>query len=140
MNDKTFWDSNLWVYLFLKSDHPDDERKRQRLLEMLHQRPELISSVQVLHEVGNALMRKYNYSESDVRDFLQRILLLTENRPISFEISFMALDLKTRYQFGWYDSIIVASALDAGCTLLYSEDMNHGLVVEGTLQIVNPFF
>ena len=49
-----------------------------------------------------------------------------------------ALDLQTRYQFRFYDALIVAAALAAGCTRLYSEDLQHGQRIEG-LTIVNPF-
>ena len=49
------------------------------------------------------------------------------------------LAIKTRYQLQWYDSLIIAAALQAGCTTLYSEDMQHGLVVEKSLTIINPF-
>lgn len=69
MNDKIFWDSNLWIYLFTKSADPEDVRKKQQLQDMLRSRPHLVSSVQVLNEVGNALMRKYAFSETDVKGF-----------------------------------------------------------------------
>ncbi|HYQ91954.1 MAG TPA: PIN domain-containing protein, partial [Candidatus Competibacteraceae bacterium] len=48
------------------------------------------------------------------------------------------LDIQTRYGFSFYDALIVASALEAGCTCLYSEDMQHGQYLEG-LTIENPF-
>jgi predicted nucleic acid-binding protein len=47
--------------------------------------------------------------------------------------------LAERYQLSVYDAMIVASALVAGCNRLYSEDMQHGLVIEDQLQVVNPF-
>ncbi len=50
-----------------------------------------------------------------------------------------ALDVQDRYRFSWYDSLIIASALEAGCEFLYSEDMQNNQVIEGRLQIVNPF-
>ncbi len=139
MKDKSFWDSNLWIYLFTKSQSPEDERKRLRLEAMLREHPSLVSSVQVLNEVANALMRKYAFTESDVREFLEKILMLTKNQALTSEYSLKALELKSRYQLGWYDSIIIATALESGCTYLYSEDMNDGLVIEKSLTISNPF-
>ena len=139
MSDKIFWDSNLWIYLFTKSADPEDARKKQHLQNLLVVRPYLVSSVQVLNEVGNALMRKYVLSETDVRGFLEQILSLTENQPLFKELTLHALDIKTRYQLGWYDSLIVTAALETGCQFLYSEDMHDGLVIENSLTIKNPF-
>lgn len=139
MKDKEFWDSNLWIYLFTKSEYPEDVRKRQKLELMLRLHPQIISSVQVLNEVANALLRKYTYPENEVREFLRQILSLTENQPMVSDFSFRALDLKQRYQLGWYDSLIVAVSLGSDCRVLYSEDMQDGLIIEGTLTILNPF-
>lgn len=139
MKDKVFWDSNLWIYLFTKSENPEDERKKQHLETMLRGHPRLVSSVQVLNKVANALMKKYAFHESDVREFLEKILMLTENQSLTSEYSLKALNLKSRYQLGWYDSIIVTAALESGCNHLYSEDMNDGLVIEKSLIITNPF-
>ena len=119
MNDKEFWDSNLWIYLFTRSEYPEDIRKKHKLEIMLRSHPQIVSSVQVLNEVANALIRKYAYPEDEVRAFLKQILLLTENQPMTSDFSFRALDLKQQYQLGWYDSLIVAVALESGCRILY---------------------
>jgi predicted nucleic acid-binding protein len=50
-----------------------------------------------------------------------------------------ALDIVGRYGFSWFDSLIVATALDAGCDTLYTEDLQHGQVIEGKLTVTNPF-
>lgn len=50
-----------------------------------------------------------------------------------------ALRLKNKYNFQYYDALIVATALENGCTILYSEDMQHNQTIENTLTIVNPF-
>lgn len=51
----------------------------------------------------------------------------------------LALDISKRYQYSYYDSHIIAAALENNCSLLYSEDMQHGQEIEGKLKIVNPF-
>jgi len=51
-----------------------------------------------------------------------------------------AISIKEKYQMQWYDSLIIGSALQANCTILYSEDMHHGFIIEDSLSIVNPFF
>jgi predicted nucleic acid-binding protein len=50
-----------------------------------------------------------------------------------------AIFIKGNYQLQWFDSLIIASALEANCTVLYSEDMHHNLIVENKLRILNPF-
>jgi predicted nucleic acid-binding protein len=50
-----------------------------------------------------------------------------------------ALDIRERYGFSWYDNLIVAVALEAGCDTLYSEDMQNNQEINGRLRIVNPF-
>ena len=54
------------------------------------------------------------------------------------ELYLRALDLRERYGFSFYDSLIIAAALEAGCTRLYTEDMQHGQQIQG-LAIENPF-
>jgi predicted nucleic acid-binding protein len=56
----------------------------------------------------------------------------------SIDLYRRALDLSERWQFAFYDAIVVAAALQAGCQILYSEDLPHGQRVEG-LRIINPF-
>ena len=60
-------------------------------------------------------------------------------RPLTFELHDRGLELADRWELSVYDSMIVAAALHAGCDTLYSEDMRHGLVIDGRLTITNPF-
>lgn len=58
---------------------------------------------------------------------------------ISLTTIHKALDIRERYNFSWYDSLIVATALEVGCDILYSEDMQNGQEIEGRMSVVNPF-
>jgi len=58
---------------------------------------------------------------------------------ISITTIHTALDIRERYNFSWYDSLILAAALEGGCDTLYSEDMQNGQEINGQLRIVNPF-
>ena len=60
-------------------------------------------------------------------------------QPISFATLNYARNLLNRYDFQLFDSIIVASALEANCQILYSEDLHHGLLIENRMEIINPF-
>ncbi len=139
MQDKIFWDSNLWIYFFTDSADPIDVGKQNTVKSMLSALPNLFSSTQVFNEVANVLLKKFKFSEADTLQILQEIDTLTTCIPLTKDISFKALDLKARYQLSWFDSLIVAAALEAKCNLLYTEDLHNGLIIEQTLTIKNPF-
>ena len=139
MPDKYFWDSNLWVYLFTQSQSPDDVKKRSKLQQLLLVIPNIVVSAQMLNEAANVLFRKYNCSVAEVRMHLGQIRLQCEVAFLTDSLTFSALDLKERYQLGWFDSLIAAAALDARCKFLYSEDFQDGLIIESQLTVVNPF-
>jgi len=60
-------------------------------------------------------------------------------QPVVFSTVKLAQYLIDKYDFQIFDGIIVAAGLEANCDVLYSEDMQDGQVIEGTLRIVNPF-
>ena len=139
MKDKIFWDSNLWIYFFTVSSVSDEISKSNTVKSMLIQSSILYSSAQVFNEVANVLQKKFKFSETDTLLILQEINSLTTCVPLTANLSFKALDLKARYKLSWFDSLIVAAALEARCNLLYTEDLHDGLVIEQTLTIKNPF-
>jgi len=138
-NDKIFWDSNLWLYLFLDGTTSDDIAKKAILLDLLEREDNLIGSAQVLNEVANVLLRKYNYSEADTREALEVIDEVCTLIPLTKALSIDALAIKAQYHTSWFDSLIIAAALKSNCKILYTEDLHHSLIVNGTLTIINPF-
>ncbi len=137
--EKQFWDSNLWVYLFVPSDDPADVGKQNKLLSRLEKEPDMTVSVQVLNEVANVLMKKYKFDETKTEEILDSIDYSTTVIPLTKTLSSEALVLKKQYKISWFDALIVAAALFSECALLFSEDMQHGLVIEEKLTIQNPF-
>jgi predicted nucleic acid-binding protein len=127
-----FIDSNVLLYSAWT-----DDRKAQRADAVIAEGG--VISVQVLNEVLNVTLRKRTRSWTEVCGFLYGLRQLLEVRPLTIGDHDLSLSLIERYQFATYDGMIVASALRAGCTTLWSEDMHHGLVVEGQLTIRNPF-
>lgn len=134
-----FIDSNVFVDLF---DETND-RKRQvaemlisRALETRH----ACISFQVVQETLNVITQKLKTpaTPKDARRFLDRVLTPLWQIMPSQALYQRGLDIQTRYRYGFYDSLIIAAALNAGCTRLYSEDLQHGQQIEG-LAIENPF-
>jgi predicted nucleic acid-binding protein len=97
-------------------------------------------SVQVLNEFANVARRKWQYSWSEVADAVALVrTYVTQVRPIDVATHDLGHALAERYKLNLYDGFIVAAAHLAECDTLYSEDMQHGLVIEGRLTIRNPF-
>lgn len=134
-----FMDSNVFVYLFDETDgHKRDIAVR--LVESgLHSGSASIS-FQVVQETLNVVTRKLAspMSVEGAKSFLEETLRPLWRVSPSLALYNRALDVQARYRFGFYDSLVVAAALEAGCTRLYTEDLQDGQRIEG-LTIENPF-
>lgn len=127
-----FLDTNIIIYSVGK-----DSDKRQRSIKLISQQPTL--SAQVLNETASALIRKFKMSVQDVQAITKLLAKECRIEPLTENTHFLALDIKDRYQFSFYDCLIIATALTAKCKILYSEDMQNGQIIHGQLQIINPF-
>lgn len=136
MNESAFIDSNVWIYLLVQGQ---DDRKRV-VARALIEGKRFFVSTQVIGEVCVGLLRKGAMTEREVRgsinSFYRNHAVMTIDHKTLLSVS----DLRTRYAFSFWDSLIVAAALQSGAQILYTEDMQHGLVVDGWLQVVKPFF
>lgn len=127
----TFLDSN--VVLYLLSAEPG---KADRAEALLRARP--IVSVQVLNEVTSVCLRKLRLPWEEVQAVIAAVKSNASVVPLTVESHALAMDLAHRHQLSFYDAHVVASALQAGAQTLFSEDMHHGLEIQG-LRILNPF-
>jgi predicted nucleic acid-binding protein len=132
MPDARFSDSNVLLYLF------DKDVEKVRVARQLA-REGLVVSVQVLNEIANVVRLKWRRPWDETQDILEQVRTLVTVRSLDYATHRLGVDMAQRYQLSIYDGMIVAAALLAECDTLYSEDMHHGLVVEGQLSIVNPF-
>ena len=125
-------DTNIAVYAMTQSVKQGIARTTLRECEFL--------SVQVLNEYANYTVRKRKRTIEEVAEDLE---VLTEVVPEIASIEWLehrnALRIAARYRLSFYDALMIAVALAHGATTLYSEDMHHGLVIEGRLTIRNPF-
>jgi len=127
-----FADTNIVIYA-----EGADVRKAQRAMAILEPGP--VISSQVVTETINILTRKYGFALAEAHDVASSLLDLCEVVPVGAQTVREAMRLAARYQLSHWDSVIVAAAHLAGCETLYSEDFQHGQVIEGRLAIVNPF-
>jgi predicted nucleic acid-binding protein len=137
MADRAFIDTNILVYLFAvdKGQHPD---ARTAIAEDILGRGALIS-VQVLNEFVQVCRQKGGLEWERITAMLELIKQLCEPAlPLTLETHEEALSIARRYKYRFYDALIIASAAQAGCAVLYSEDLHHGQKI-GNLRIENPF-
>lgn len=130
-----FLDSNVILYGLGKSEPVKGPIARR----LLAGRPGSVISTQVLNECSQVLRRKWGYSPSEVTAVLEEVIGLTDVHTVDMEDIRRAWGLAERHGFSHYDCVILAAALSAGCSVLYSEDMQHGQRIDGRLSIVNPF-
>jgi predicted nucleic acid-binding protein len=132
MSGEIFLDTNVLVYAVSK-----DDARSAKAIELVA--AGAIISVQVLNEFV-AVARKLGWTWPDITDALTAFReLCSEPLPISVGTHEAALEIAVRDGVGFYDALIVASALEAGCTTLFSEDMQDGRTIDGRLAIRNPF-
>jgi predicted nucleic acid-binding protein len=96
-------------------------------------------SVQVLNEVANVVRRKIQMSWPEAHAFLNSLRGLLTVHPLTVDVHETGLKLAERYSFSTYDAMIAASALHAGSSTLWSEDLQHGMKLKEGLRILNPF-
>ena len=129
---KTFFDTNVLLYLL-----SEDESKADRAEELLAGGG--VISVQVLNEFAAVASRKLGLSWNEIRDILSPIRAVCEIVPLSLETHDRGIEIAERYGFSLFDAMIVASALHAGCGILYSEDLQDDQLISNRLRVRDPF-
>lgn len=139
MSAECFIDTNLFIYQLEVSDERKSATADRIIRKGIETRNACVS-FQVVQECLNTVLRKAEIplSTDETKRYLDNVLAPLYRVPASISLYRRALDLQTRYHYSFYDSLIIAAALDAGCTQLYSEDLQDGQRIEG-LTIKNPF-
>jgi predicted nucleic acid-binding protein len=135
MNAKIFFDTNLLVYLYSE----DEYEKQACVLSHIKESENRLVSTQVLNELSNTLRKKFKLDYGDIARVITEIRANFEITIVQVQTIEYALKIAETYRYSYYDSVIIAAALESSCTLLYSEDMQHGQLIENRLKIFNPF-
>ena len=137
MSAEHFLDTNVLVYMFDETDAAKQRQAETLVNDSLASGTGCIS-FQVVQETLNVLIRRLGFVSEDARRVLDDVLIpLWQVNPTA-ALYQTAISLQGRYGFSFYDSLIVAGALEAGCSRLYSEDLQHGQRVQ-QVTIWNPF-
>lgn len=132
MRKAVFLDTNVLVYAHVLGDG------RSAAAQQILFNGGVIN-VQVLNEFASVLRGKLGFSWEEVVQAVDKILILCPSpNPLTVQTHLRSLGLSKRYGLSLWDGLIVAAALDAGCSTLYTEDLQHGQQIEG-LRIENPF-
>jgi len=133
MNKKIAIDTNVLVYM---RDN-QESRKFQIAMGILDATPLVCS--QVAMEYMNVLKRLFKLTKQECMAICLCDTAICEFHTVDYQTITYANDLMLRYDFQLFDSIVVASALEANCDILYSEDFQHNQLIENRLRIINPF-
>jgi predicted nucleic acid-binding protein len=128
----SFFDTSVLLYLLSK-----DAAKADRVEELLTARGTI--SVQVLNEFAAVSLRKLGMPLPEVKEILDTVRAVCDVVPLTVETHDRALAIVARYGFSLYDSLVIAAGLIAGSRRLYSEDLQHGQLIDRQLRVVNPF-
>jgi predicted nucleic acid-binding protein len=133
MSGKAFFDTNILVYVVGQKD------ERTETAEALLAGGGIIS-VQVLNELANVSRKKLRMSWGEIDEALAAVRVLCPSPlPLTIDTHDAGRRIAAKYRYGMFDGLIAASALEAECDTLYSEDLQDGQVIEGRLTIRNPF-
>ncbi len=139
MSSRYFLDTNIFVYSF-DQESPAKKQKSQYLIDQALQDERGLISTQVFQEFFNVALHKFKQplSLQDCKDYLENVLApLCEVYP-DMDYYRSALEIQTTTGYSFYDALVIAAAQKAGCTTLYSEDLQDEQKI-GLLQIKNPF-
>lgn len=132
MPGANFFDSNVLLYL-----------ADPNLKKAIHARSLLtlggVISVQVLNEYASVAQRKFQHSWDLIAYTIEGFREALTVEPVTIADHELARRISERHKLSFYDAVIAASALNAGCERLWTEDLHHGLVLDGRLTIENPF-
>ena len=134
MRDKAFVDTNVFIYAYSKTE----PEKKNIALEILKNQ-DVIINTQVINEFIWVMNRKFSVPMEKLRDLGVKLLQRFEIVLIDQTTIKKALDIAIGYKYSYWDSLIIASALENNCSICYSEDMQHGQIIEDRLRIINPF-
>ena len=87
----------------------------------------------------NILFKKFKLSSFDIKNTVEQISNIAFTCDFNFDTQIKAIELKDKYNLQYYDALIIATALENYCNIIFSEDMQHNQIIENQLTIINPF-
>ena len=133
-SDKIFFDTNVMVYCYT-----ENEPEKKIIAQKLALENDANISTQVVQEFINVLTRKYKQGWPVIQNSIKNLPLYFNVFTNQYNTIEAATRIADKYRYSFYDSLIIAAALECGCNILYTEDMHHNQIIENRLKIINPF-
>jgi len=131
---KIFLDTNVLIYAYSETE----VEKKIKVLPLLEDEPVSLST-QVVNEFVWVMNKKFNVSMDSLRQIVINLFALYHVGVINDTTITKAIDMSSKLKLPYWDSLIVASAVEADCDILYTEDLQHGQVIENRITVRNPF-
>lgn len=132
--NKVFIDTNILIYAY-----SDTEADKKDIVVSLLKHDALCLSTQVINEFIWIINRKFKID-------MERLKLITDGLFELYEVSIInrsninhTIDISSKVKISYWDSLIVASAIGSDCNIIFTEDLQHGQVIENRLKVLNPF-
>jgi predicted nucleic acid-binding protein len=134
MKDNCFIDTNIFVYA-----HTNLASGKQEVSQHLLKSENLFISTQVLNELISVFRKKFNKDWKSIENIIAETCTYYTIHTVNEETINKAIGLAVRYDYSYFDSLIIASALECNCKTLYSEDLQNKQIINKVLTIKNPF-
>lgn len=134
---KVFFDSNILIYFVDERDERKQSIAKEIIADAVQNQNGMIST-QSLQEFYNVVTKKMNCPKEKAKELVIMFSELFPVMQITIPLILGAIDISIKNEFSFWDSLILSTANDTGCILLYSEDLNSGQIISGT-KVLNPF-
>lgn len=133
MSANVFLDTNIILYTYSA-----DELEKRKIAQTLIVDQKTIISTQVIQELINVLRKKFGYEYSSILPVVEEVCTNSMLYTNTFSTIKRGMAIAAQYKYSFYDSLIIAAAIEANCSILYSEDLHNTQRID-TLEIRNPF-
>ncbi|MEQ8187735.1 MAG: PIN domain-containing protein [Candidatus Eremiobacterota bacterium] len=134
MNNNSFLDTNILIYAYSISEL----NKKNKSIELLNHK-NIILSAQVINEFVWIMSRKYNVDLIKLDMIVKNLFDTYRIVLIDKKVIELAIKLSIKYNFSYWDGLILSASLVNECNIIYTEDLQHGQIIDNKLTILNPF-
>lgn len=134
MPDRTFIDTNILIYFI-----SNEKKKKLRAKEIIFSNQEVYISAQVISEFISVCLSKKLLSIAEITPLIDNLLSALRFSSIEESTIKKALQIKQDTNFSYWDCLVIASAIENNCSILYTEDMQDGQIISDSVTIINPF-
>ena len=134
MEDRVFLDTNVLIYAY-----SDTEPEKKEISLITLERKNIVISTQVINEFIWNMNKKFHVNIELLKNLIDILFKRFRVSLIERATIIQAFDIVKQYKYSYWDSLIIASALENNCSILFSEDMQHNQLIENKLKIINPF-